>query len=231
MVTTVSTTPSPAPDAPVGGPPRRSRGPILVAIIAIGLVAVLIAVGATVLAIDSGAGGNGTEGGTTTSTTADDTTADTSGTIDDEAAASDNVAATTESRLRYLIEEEKLAHDVYVTLGDLWGTRIFDNIARSETQHQNEVATVMTALGVADPRIDQVGVFADPSLQALYDRLVAQGSTSLQDAYEVGVAIEELDIADLNADLAVEDDPAVIAVMQNLLNGSTNHLAAFQRQL
>ncbi len=34
--------------------------------------------------------------------------------------------------LQYMVAEEKLAHDVYVTLGEEYGLRIFTNIARSE---------------------------------------------------------------------------------------------------
>ncbi len=143
------------------------------------------------------------------------------------------LAATDESladQLRYLIEEEKLAHDVYVTLGDQWGSRIFSNIASAEVRHQRQVEALLPTYGFDDPRIDQVGRFADPDLQALYDRLVAEGSRSQAAAFQVGVTIEETDIADLKA--AMSGAPAdVTAVLESLLSGSQNHLAAFQRQL
>jgi hypothetical protein len=37
--------------------------------------------------------------------------------------------------LQFMREEEKLAHDVYVTLYEQWGLRVFNNISRSEQQH------------------------------------------------------------------------------------------------
>ena len=37
----------------------------------------------------------------------------------------------TAEELAYLIEEEKLAHDVYQTMADKWGARVFSNIKNS----------------------------------------------------------------------------------------------------
>lgn len=136
----------------------------------------------------------------------------------------------TTTALLFLIEEEKLAHDVYVTLGDLWGSNIFPNIADSETTHQDLVAPLLDARGIADPRSAEVGVFTDPDLQSLYDELIARGSTSLDEAIQVGIAIEEKDITDLSAAIAAEDEADVVSVLERLLAGSQNHLDAFQRR-
>lgn len=138
----------------------------------------------------------------------------------------------TTKQLLYLIEEEKLAHDVYQKMDELWGSRVFSNIQRSEVNHQDQLLAVMKSRDIADPRSTQVGVFTDQKLQALYDQLIAQGSQSVAEAYKVGVAIEELDISDIKADLASLDpkDTDVKATMENLLRGSENHLKAFSRQ-
>lgn len=141
----------------------------------------------------------------------------------------EQVDATTASLL-FMIEEEKLAHDVYVTLGDLWGSNVFTNIADSESTHQDQVLTLLDSRAIADPRSTEVGVFVNADLQALYDQLVAQGSVSRDAAMQVGIAIEEKDISDLAATIAVEDDADVIDVYQRLLAASQKHLAAFERQ-
>ena len=131
--------------------------------------------------------------------------------------------------LQYLIEEEKLAHDVYVTLGDAWGLRVFEQIAASETSHQDAVAGLLETYQIPDPRQDGVGEFSDPALQSLYDTLVAQGLASREGAIQAGITIEQTDIADLNA--RVSTAPAdVERVLESLLRGSENHLAAFERQ-
>jgi len=133
--------------------------------------------------------------------------------------------------LQYLIEEEKLAHDVYTALYQTWGSKVFGNILESETTHQNRVAELLMAFDVEDPRVAEPGVFTDPELQDLYDQLVAKGLTSQRDAIEVGILIEEKDIADIQVQLDSVTDPEIVQVLESLLKGSENHLAAFTRQL
>jgi hypothetical protein len=138
--------------------------------------------------------------------------------------------ATTE-QLVYLIEEEKLAHDVYSAMFEVWGSKVFGNILKSEETHQSQVLTIMNIRDIADPRSSEEGVFENEELQNLYNQLIAKGSKSAIDAYEVGVAIEELDISDITKMLATAKDADVIAMMENLRNGSENHLRAFNNQL
>ena len=133
--------------------------------------------------------------------------------------------------LTYLIEEEKLAHDVYTVLYDMYGSKVFGNILQSESQHQDQVMTLLDAYGVADPRLSELGVFQDRELQALYDDLIEMGSRSAADAFQVGVLIEEKDIADISTQLATASDPVVVDVLEKLRAASENHLRAFNRQL
>lgn len=127
-------------------------------------------------------------------------------------------------------EEEKLARDVYTTLGDLWGLRTFDNITAAEETHMAAVATLLDRYGLADPAAGRaVGSFTDPAIQALYDQLVAQGRRSATEALAVGAAIEELDIVDLRERATAVVDIAL--VYADLERGSRNHLRAFTSQL
>jgi hypothetical protein len=132
--------------------------------------------------------------------------------------------------LRWMREEEKLAHDVYVALGEAWGSRVFENIAAAETTHGEAIKTLLDRHGVADPAAGQpAGAFTDPELQALYGDLVARGRTSLVDALTVGALIEEMDISDLR-DRATAT-PDIDLVYEDLERGSENHLRAFVRNL
>ncbi|MDQ5913210.1 MAG: hypothetical protein QG659_632 [Patescibacteria group bacterium] len=139
----------------------------------------------------------------------------------------------TADELAYLIEEEKLAHDVYQAMYDKWGSRVFGNIKESETKHGDMVLAVMNSRDLADPRSEEFGKFVNQDLQKLYDKLVAQGNQSAQDAFKVGVTIEETDIADLNNTLSKLDpkDTDIKALVENLIHASENHLRAFNRQL
>ncbi len=130
--------------------------------------------------------------------------------------------------LLWMREEEKLARDVYLELYAQWNLSIFQNIANSEQAHTDSVKALLDQFGLADPmQTDTHGVFENPDLQALYDQLVSQGSQSLQAALEVGAAIEEIDILDLEENIAQTSNSAIRLVYENLLKGSRNHLRAF----
>ncbi|MBN1762172.1 MAG: DUF2202 domain-containing protein [Methanomicrobia archaeon] len=127
----------------------------------------------------------------------------------------------------YMREEEKLAHDVYLTLYEQWNLPIFNNIARSEQTHTDAVKTLIDKYGLVDPATATIGSFSNPELQALYENLVNDGSISLQDALNVGAAVEEIDILDLQEYLAETDNEDITLVYENLMKGSRNHLRAF----
>ncbi len=130
--------------------------------------------------------------------------------------------------LIFMREEEKLAHDVYVTFYQQYGLAIFNNIASSEAAHMAAIKTLLDRYGLADPAAGKgVGVFTNPELQALYNQLIAQGSQSLSAALKVGAAIEEIDILDLKERLALTTHSDIQQVYTSLLNGSTNHLRSF----
>jgi hypothetical protein len=129
--------------------------------------------------------------------------------------------------LLYMREEEKLAHDVYVTFFAQWSLPIFQNISQSEQIHTDAIKTLLDRYGLTDPASSEIGVFTNPDLQALYNNLIARGSQSLAEALKVGAAIEEIDILDLQTHLAETDNADIQQVFNNLMNGSYNHLRAF----
>ena len=97
--------------------------------------------------------------------------------------------------MAFMREEEKVARDVYLVLGDLWGAKVFANIAVSEQRHMDSIKALLAKYGLPDPAAGKaVGEFTNPDLQAMYNQLVEQSSLSLVDALEVGVLIEETDI-------------------------------------
>lgn len=134
--------------------------------------------------------------------------------------------------LQFMREEEKLAHDVYVTFYRQYGLAIFNNIANSEARHMAAVKTLLDRYGLADPAAGNgVGVFENAELQALYNQLIAQGRQSLGAALKAGGAIEEIDILDLKERLATTTQADIRQVYTSLLNGSYNHLRAFVNTL
>ena len=130
--------------------------------------------------------------------------------------------------------EEKLARDVYIVLGTTWNSKVFLTIQVSEQAHMDVVKAKLDKFNIPDPLTsDEVGVFPDayPDFQDLYDQYIAQGNQSLYQALLAGVAIEELDIADLEEQLELATNPGIINMYTNLKNASTSHLAAFNKNL
>jgi hypothetical protein len=174
--------------------------------------------------------GSGTSVATATSTTVGMVSGSTVGPFDTGATS----VLTDEERagLLHMIEEEKLAHDVYVTLGEVWGLQTFENISGSETTHMVRIQDLLDAFGIADPTEGLgVGEFTDPTFTALYDQLATRGRTSVTEALAVGAEIEELDIVDLDARTAQTDVAAIDAAYAELRSGSENHLRAFTSAL
>lgn len=169
----------------------------------------------------------------------DDTLTDAS--LSSDAATATGVGSVTEEDLSaeeiagllFMREEEKLAHDVYVALFNVWGAQVFANIAESETEHTEAIRQLILSHGLPDPAATtEPGVFVNTELQALYDQLVAMGQPSLNEALKVGCLIEEKDIQDINdKKKLVIDEPDIVQVYDHLLCGSRNHLRAFNDNL
>jgi hypothetical protein len=155
------------------------------------------------------------------------------------------------THLEFMCEEEKLARDVYITLGAKYpNARVFGKIDDSEEQHKCAVADMLEKYGVPNPSTnDNVGVFTGKDYGGYFtekfNALVARGSVSELDAFYVGAFIEELDMIDINQcpQVIVETDNGINDVSEcgkvyttkadiqrlyeHLLDGSKDHLRAY----
>ena len=141
------------------------------------------------------------------------------------------LSAVETENLVYMREEEKLARDVYRTLYNRWNLSIFNTISGSEQTHMDTMAGMLAVYGIPDPvTSDTTGSFTNPVLASLYDQLVARGNTSSAEAIQVGIFIEETDIADLQKAISESTHDDVTRAYDSLLQGSYNHLQAFTAQ-
>jgi len=151
--------------------------------------------------------------------------------VTDSVGSAQTLALTTDeiSWLTYIREEEKVARDVYLKMYDKYKVHIFKNIATSEQRHMDAIQILLDKYSVPDPAAGRgIGEFTNPNLQKLYDDLIVQGSISKIEAFKVGVIIEETDIDDLNKASTAAQHDDIITVYNNLLQGSYNHLDAFE---
>ena len=140
--------------------------------------------------------------------------------------------------MKRMRQEEKLARDVYNTLADMFeDVAVFSNIARAEQKHMDTMLAILQRYNVADRVVGNpgVGLFGDDAVgdefEDMYQTLIAVDPDDLKAALEVGVFIEESDIADLQDAIDTTDEVLLQTVYGNLKGASTNHLRAFQRQL
>jgi len=81
------------------------------------------------------------------------------------------LTTTQKAQLKYLIEEEKLARDVYTYLASKVTTRKFLNISRSEQTHMNYMATLLTEYKQSNPTSGKAAL--ELMLAASYNHLEA----------------------------------------------------------
>ena len=139
------------------------------------------------------------------------------------------LTAAQKAELQGMVEEEKLAGDIYAALAAQYDDAELAAIAASEDRHAASLRTLLARYGVSDPTAGYAeGAFATASVQALYDDLLARGSADLAAAYAVGADIEQMDIDDLTDAIAGATGVTDLTrVYTNLRTGSQHHLAAF----
>ena len=72
-------------------------------------------------------------------------------------------------QLQYLVEEEKLARDVYAYLAANVTSQKFSNIIKSEQTHMDNAAAILKKYNFSNPTLTRAaGVFRDQELQALW---------------------------------------------------------------
>ena len=137
------------------------------------------------------------------------------------------LSSTEQQHLLYMLEEEKLARDVYTQLNTTWNQNPLTNIITSEQSHMDAVANFLSQNGITYT-ILPAGVYNNTTLQNLYNQLVAQGQVSLIAAFTVGMTIEDVDIYDLHNYETQTTNPGILAIYEWLICGSKNHMRAFK---
>ena len=122
--------------------------------------------------------------------------------------------------LAYMLEEEKLARDVYITMFQMYDHMVFGNISNSEQGHMDAILELMKKYDIPDNSLPEIGKFSIVILQELYDDLIIAGSKSEIAALIVGATIEDLDIKDLNEFTVATENADIIEVYDFLNCGS-----------
>lgn len=160
-----------------------------------------------------------------------------------------------QTHLEFMCQEEKLARDVYITLGTYYPEAIvFGNIVESEQRHTDAATDMFVKYGFPDPSTNNnVGVFTSETygeyFTDTYNYLITEGANSELDAFYVGALIEELDMHDIlfcpveiialndgindasDCGKVYTDKDDIITLYGNLLEASENHLRAYVKNI
>lgn len=132
--------------------------------------------------------------------------------------------------LTFSRDEERMALELWTLFDEVYGeqTEIFGTIAESEQSHFDAIGDKLDKYALPDPSEGMDSdEYTDPAIQALYDEWESRGLTSLDEALQVGIELETVDIADLEEKIAKDNPADVEQVYVNLCEGSYDHLAAF----
>ena len=134
--------------------------------------------------------------------------------------------------LLYMIEEEKMARDLYDAFFEQTGNLVFDRISNSEQRHLDSLLNVAEQAGIDTSALSTTaGVFTNTELQSMYDSLLASGDDSLESALQAAITVEQTDIADL-ASYGADSELGILGIVYaHLEQASENHLAAFTLRL
>jgi len=137
-------------------------------------------------------------------------------------------------RLFFIYQEEKVARDVYIYLGELYPDEsTFASIQLSEQRHMDAAQQLCINYGIDVSMIDEsesaCGEFHVDYLQDLYDECINLGEIELVEALKVGKLVEETDIGTLTESIESMDMPDdVIRTYEVLREGSYNHLESYE---
>lgn len=143
------------------------------------------------------------------------------------------VLSDTEKRnIRFIIEEEKMARDLYFEFSKKYDKQIFENIYKAEQTHMKSMQKLVNKYGMEDPTAKtDVGEFQNRQIQKMYDELLEQGNKSLVEALKVGAEVEERDIDDIQDNMTNTSKADMLFVYENLKRASKNHLRAFMKNI
>ncbi|WP_187287809.1 DUF2202 domain-containing protein [Methanothrix harundinacea] len=131
--------------------------------------------------------------------------------------------------MAFILEEERMARDLYLELYKTTRLPIFLDVARSEETHIASILTLMKRRGLSAPP-EAPGVYADETLQKIYEDLLS-GADGPVVALGAAAQVEEASVHDLRKEIEGALEPDLISVYGGLMVGSEKHLRTFVRAL
>lgn len=129
----------------------------------------------------------------------------------------------------HMRQEEKLARDIYRTLGETYPINQFKNIPLSEQKHTDAMELLLERYNIEDPIKDEtiIWTYKDEKFITLFNELTQQWKNSLIDALRVWAMVEDINMAKLLEVIKNTDNKDIQFVYESVLAQSHNHMIAF----
>jgi len=135
--------------------------------------------------------------------------------------------------LFFIYQGEKVARDIYITLGELYkDENTFAFLQFSGQRHFECTKELCDIYGIETSQIgeESIGKFESIVLQTVYDACIEKGKKSIHDALEVAEFIKSNEIKDLEHG-SVGMPKHIVNVYEAIKKRNQRHLDAFQGAL
>lgn len=142
------------------------------------------------------------------------------------------ISAEESKQVIQILEQRKMARDLYYKLYKTWHSDTFKRLSDSEQIYLNSLKKLTTKLNIIDPTIDDTkGVFSSDYITKLYIDFSKIGLSSDYEAFRIAATVQDLMINDINQLLNSSSDKSIIDAMNNTKQGSISHLRACNREI
>jgi hypothetical protein len=129
--------------------------------------------------------------------------------------------------LLYIIEEERLIHDMLSNAHHNWNIRLFDRLSQAEQGHVDKLVDVACELSWTIPvpyMVNRPGQYENKAIQGLYYDLCSRTEESLEEALLVSALLYELNILDLDRRMLATEKQRLQIVYAHFKKTSKNYL-------
>lgn len=138
-----------------------------------------------------------------------------------------------QGELLYLLEQIKLAGNLYGVFAESWDHPIFQKATVAKRQHQTSLLSLLQCYTIDTSSYEALpaGDYANSQLDDLYQSLVTQGASSLNDALEASGLVEEETIGNIAKLATTTTNDSLSCRLANLKRGTAKQLRSFARVL
>lgn len=134
--------------------------------------------------------------------------------------------------IKLIIEENKLARDLYIEFYEMWEYDTFNKVSISDALYMDKTKVALERFKINDPvENDDKGVYESLYITKLYRDLLKKGKSDPFEAMRIGTTLEEMHIKDLNDLLENTSNDDLIELYTELKLGAISHIRAFYNLL